>query len=217
VQADPRALLDRWREEGADRLDPVRFHFLDALARRTAGHSGQARRILDDRLAGLVEVFASDLERAVGRDGAAAAASHAGPHRAAPGPLAALVDHIAGHAAVDTDGPVANAVATWRASYPDLALVDDFREIWARVSTERQLRQSMAQVPQNPGPLNSSHLVHRSLSAMRELSPGYLRQFLSYLDALSWMDRMNGGGAVAGGKEAPRATGARKGARGKAR
>ena len=43
-------MLDAWREQGADRLDPVRFHFIEALERRAAGHSGEARRILDDRV-----------------------------------------------------------------------------------------------------------------------------------------------------------------------
>ncbi len=51
---------------------------------------------------------------------------------------------------------------------------------------------------------------------MRELSPGYLQQFLSYVDALSWMEQMNGGGALTD-KDAPRAGRARKHARGKAR
>lgn len=45
-----RAMLDAWRARGADRLDPVRFHVIAALDRRAAGHSGEARRILDARL-----------------------------------------------------------------------------------------------------------------------------------------------------------------------
>ena len=51
---------------------------------------------------------------------------------------------------------------------------------------------------------------------MRELSPGYLQQFLSYVDALSWMEQMNGGAAPTG-KDAPRGGNAGKSARGKAR
>jgi hypothetical protein len=84
-----------------------------------------------------------------------------------------------------------------------LPVLDDFREMWSKISTERQLRQSLAQVPGNAGPLNSSSLVHRSLSLMHELSPGYLRQFLSYVDALSWMEQM--AGSIPAGKHAPRA------------
>jgi hypothetical protein len=52
------------------------------------------------------------------------------------------------------------------------------------------MRQSQAGVPENAGPLNTNHL-HRSLSLMREVSPGYLEQFLSYVDALSWLEGMH--------------------------
>ena len=84
------------------------------------------------------------------------------------------------------------------ASYPELPALDYFREVWSKVRTEKQMRQSLEQVPGNAGPLNSSSLVHRALSLMREVSPGYLKQFLSYVDALSWMEQMNGGDAPAG-------------------
>ncbi len=124
------------------------------------------------------------------------------------------------HAPADSDGPAAGNTAPPAMprppSYPKLEMLDYFREIWTKVSTERQLRQSLAQVPGNAGPLNSSSLVHRSLSLMRELSPGYLQQFLSYVDALSWMEQMNGGAALAD-KDAPRSGSDRKSARGKPR
>jgi hypothetical protein len=47
----------------------------------------------------------------------------------------------------------------------------------------------LATVPKNAGPLNSHHLVHQSLTLMRELSPEYLTQFVSYVETLSWLDR----------------------------
>ncbi|MFP4906442.1 DUF2894 domain-containing protein, partial [Paraburkholderia sp. BR14261] len=50
-----RALLDAWRARGADQLDPVRFHFIEALERRAAAHAGEARRLLDARLAQLLK------------------------------------------------------------------------------------------------------------------------------------------------------------------
>ena len=51
---------------------------------------------------------------------------------------------------------------------------------------------------------------------MREVSPGYLQQFLSYTDALMWMEQMTAAAAPPA-KEAPRAGAAKKAARGKAR
>src|SRR5580692_2676647 len=69
VTARALATLDAWREQGADRLDAVRFHFMAALARRAAGQSGVARQILDDRLAGLLDAYAAKIERAAVADG----------------------------------------------------------------------------------------------------------------------------------------------------
>jgi hypothetical protein len=210
-----RATLDAWRACGADRLDPVRFHFIEALARRAAGHSGEARRILDDRLAGLLEAYGGQIERSESSTDDADALRRADrtaslPDEPAQATLKSLVDSIASQHALATNG--------WprSASYPELAELDYFREVWSKVRTEKQMRQSLEQVPGNAGPLNSSSLVHRALSLMREVSPGYLKQFLSYVDALSWMEQINGATAPVG-KEAPRAGTPGKSARGKAR
>ncbi|KVO34628.1 hypothetical protein WT67_32030 [Burkholderia stagnalis] len=202
-------MLDAWREQGADRLDPVRFHLMDALARRAAGHDGDTRRLLDARLATLLAGYADIVER--GAPNAADVGIPPGePARGEPasgeparGALAALVAQLARDAQADRAGI-------------DPAMIEFFRETWSKVRTEKQYRQALDQVPRNAGPLNSSSLVHRSLSLMRDLSPGYLQQFLSYVDALSWLEDLMGGGAQAE-KEAPRAKGAKKAARGKTR
>ncbi|WP_088501626.1 DUF2894 domain-containing protein [Burkholderia ubonensis] len=194
-----RAMLDAWRASGADRLDPVRFHRIDALERRAAGHDGDARRLLDARLDRLLAGYAGDVERA----GDANEPDDVAQARPASGALAGLVTHIARDAQADRAGI-------------DPALIEYFRETWSKVRTEKQYRQALDQVPRNAGPLNSSSLVHRSLSLMRDLSPGYLQQFLSYVDALAWLEDLAGGGAQAE-KEAPRAKGVKKGARSKAR
>ncbi|RQQ13153.1 DUF2894 domain-containing protein [Burkholderia stagnalis] len=204
-----RAMLDAWREQGADRLDPVRFHLMDALARRAAGHDGDTRRLLDARLATLLAGYADIVERGapnaadVGIPPGEPARGEPAPGEPARGALAALVTQLARDAQADRAGI-------------DPAMIEFFRETWSKVSTEKQYRQALDQVPRNAGPLNSSSLVHRSLSLMRDLSPGYLQQFLSYVDALSWLEDLMGGGAQAE-KEAPRAKGAKKAARGKTR
>ncbi|RQV05275.1 DUF2894 domain-containing protein [Burkholderia cenocepacia] len=202
-----RAMLDAWREQGADRLDPVGFHRIDALERRAAALDGVARALLDARLATLIDGFAKRVARAdddaeVTREETVQAATGA-PAR---GALAALVEGLARDAQADRRGL-------------DPELVDYFRTMWSKVRTEQQYRQSLAQVPRNAGPLNSNSLVHRSLATMRELSPEYLQQFLSYVDALAWLEDLAGGGAQPE-KEAPRAKAAkpaRKTTRAKAR
>ncbi|VWD02412.1 hypothetical protein BLA18112_04083 [Burkholderia lata] len=193
-----RATLDAWREQGADRLDPVRFHRIDALERRAAALEGDARALLDARLATLLEGFAEVVARA-GETAAAGGAADV-PAR---GALAALVERLARDAQADRRGL-------------DPELVDYFRTMWSKVRTEQQYRQSLDQVPRNAGPLNSNSLVHRSLATMRELSPAYLQQFMSYVDALAWLEDLAGGGAQPE-KEAPRAKAVKKGTRSKSR
>jgi hypothetical protein len=210
------AVLDAWRERGADQLDPVRFHFIEALDRRAAGYSGEARRILDEKLSKLLEAYANDLERAACNAGDAGnAVSLREPSR---GALAELIDHIGIARCVppNGNGRVMGGASSRSAFPPESEMLDYFRETWFKVRTEKQLRQSLDQVPGNAGPLNSSRLVHRSLSLMRELSPDYLQQFMSYLDALSWMEQIADSSALAR-KDAPRGDTTRKGARSRRR
>nr|WP_249170713.1 DUF2894 domain-containing protein [Burkholderia vietnamiensis] len=184
-------MLDAWREQRADRLDPVRFHRLDALARRTAALDGDARALLDARLATLLDAFAAIVARASEDVNASATAT-----AAARGALAGLVARLARDAQADRRGI-------------DPELIDYFRATWSKVRTEQQYRQSLDQVPRNAGPLNSNSLVHRSLATMRELSPDYLQQFLSYIDALAWLEDLAGGPPP--DKDAPRAKAAKSG------
>ncbi|MFL6666912.1 MAG: DUF2894 domain-containing protein [Burkholderia ambifaria] len=189
-----RATLDAWREQGADRLDPVRFHRLDALEKRAAAFDGDARALLDARLATLLEGFAQIVAR-VGEAAAASETAQASAQAPARGALGGLVEQLARDAQADRRGV-------------DPELIDYFRTMWSKVRTEQQYRQSLDQVPRNAGPLNSNSLVHRSLATMRELSPEYLQQFLSYIDALAWLEDLAGGGAQPD-KEAPRAKAAK--------
>ncbi|WP_321946295.1 DUF2894 domain-containing protein [Paraburkholderia sp. J10-1] len=197
---DARALLDAWRARGADQLDPVRFHLIEALERRAAAHAGDARRLIDARLAQLLDAFADDLAREDSK------ITHTLRDETARSELGRLVDSLA---RAEPAQP-----ATRVRHEPDPELVEYFRQTWSRVRSEKQLRQSLDQVPRNAGPLNSSSLVHRALSLMREVSPGYLQQFLAYADALSWLEQLNASvGVAAPVKEPPRATAAKKGAR----
>ncbi|WP_196217350.1 DUF2894 domain-containing protein [Burkholderia pseudomallei] len=247
VAARAQHTLDAWRERGADRLDPVRFRFIDALRRRAAAHGGDARRLLDARLAALIDAYAADLRRAESNGDACECAgapapaptpapapasstspaptptapsttttspAASSPAEPARGPLAALLDYIGSRerptasAPDETRAAPASSTASGRVALraaPEL--LDYFRETWSKLSADSQLRASLEQVPKNAGPLNSSSLVHRSLSLMRELSPEYLRQFLSYVDALSWLQQMNGDEAATGDEAARGAVG----------
>ena len=227
---DAQAVLDGWRDSGADQADPVRFRFLQAMAHRATGLDGLARRLLDEKLAGHLNVYAQLLDaEADANPGAEANAEPntepntpppAEPADDAPSALAGLLAYLADPGAAPgqnaADGAIWNRDALGlRDAYPDVQMLEYFRAVWSRVSADRQVRQSQQQVHKNAGPLNSNQLVHRALSLMRELSPGYLQQFLSYTDALMWMEQIHAATAPAP-KDAARGA-AKKTSRAKAR
>lgn len=178
--------IDAWRERGDHRFDPVRFHFIEVLARRAAAHGGDTRRMLDDKLARLLAAYGEDLERARCADGHAGGRIAASPPRPPRGMLGELVDQMARHASLHGD----------RAATSDIVL-KYFRSTWARLNVDRQLTQSLATVPKNAGPLNSHQLVHQSLTLMRDVSPEYLDRFMSYANALLSIHQVIGQSGVA--------------------
>jgi len=204
-----RAMLDAWREQNADRLDPLRFHAMEALERRAAKLEGEVRRLLDDKLSALIDSYAGDLQKAATADNTNSAQA------ASQGALVDLLEHIALSTATRNQILAAHNVTPPSSSYPTLETLVEFKKIWSAVRTGSQVRQSLEQVPENAGPLNSGALVHRSIGLMRDLSPGYLQQFLSYIDALSWVEQING--SISATSEAPRAASTRKRSKGKSR
>ena len=93
-----------------------------------------------------------------------------------------------------------------------------FKGTWARLRAEQRLRQALAQVPAKAGPLNSSHVINRTLQAMRDLSPEYLDAFMLNVDTLLWLEQASGAGnlmrraaTTAEGERRPSAPAVRKG------
>lgn len=168
--------LAAWRQRGADRLDPVRFRFIEAMARRAATHEGAARRLLDERVEQLLAAHGAALEKLEPPRKKMTPAAPAG------GGLADLLAHVAERTGV-AEGAARSAA--------DLKSLRYFRSTWSRLSADRRLNQSQAKVPENAGPLNSQHLVHRAITLMRDASPDYLNRLMSYVDTLSWIEQAN--------------------------
>lgn len=175
---DPR--LAALRARGADRFDPVRFRFCEALARRAAVHGGEARLLLDRKLAQSLADLGARHDRV--RLGGAPAPGLDPVARS--GSLAELVRLL--------DGPVAVRAGSGMGSAPpqpgELRALRDARSTWARLSVDRQLNRSLAKAPANAGPLNSHALALRALQLMHSLSPAYLERFMTHVDALLWLD-----------------------------
>jgi len=174
-------------------MSRVRFQRIDALERRAARHDGEVRRLLDARLDELIAAYAADLE--TGASALATRDDDAVAEAPASDAISSLVGYIAEQAALRDE--IAADDATPRPAFPELAALDDFRRLWSAVRVENQTRVSLEQVPTDAGPLNSGALVHRSLTLMREVSPGYLQHFMAYVDALTWLERMSDDGVLA--------------------
>lgn len=171
------AAISALRQQGAMRLDPLRFAYLQAFARRTAAHHGAARKLLDRRLHSALDAMASRLSAAPAR------ASQPSVHKPLS-PLASLVQQVDQQSFAPAWAPAATAARP----VAELKALRHFRSSWARLGVDQQLSRTQAKAPVNAGPLNSQRVVLRSLQAMRKLSPAYLGQFMGYLDTLAWLD-----------------------------
>jgi hypothetical protein len=195
--ADIRSLLDAWRGQGADRADPLRFGVIAALAQRADRHDGAVRKLLQDRLKVLVDSYTSAI---AGMDAVSKAAEMPSADEArlpASGPLKDLLDHLGASQGPPGLRPDADSVATASPPTPaPLPVLDEFQQLWSRIRTDSQLRQSLDSAPEDAGPLHSSSLLHRAMTLMHEAAPGYLQHFIAYADALSWMEQLQEDGVL---------------------
>jgi hypothetical protein len=191
--ADLQAKLEVLRASGGPERDPIRFAYLNALARRAATQPEYIRQSLNEKISAAASKLA-----------ARPTVAPTAPHRKnTTSPLANLLAYISqqAHAQPETlpinDPTVANRnfqqnsqnVSTGRISQaPELRSVTFFHNTWSKLSTEQQLTETLAQAPENAGPMNSQHLVLRSLQIMNEISPDYLQGFMSYIDTLIWLE-----------------------------
>ena len=202
--------LETLRDDGADRFDPVRWRFIEALARRGQQHQGEARRIINGKLAETLTNYRQRFEQAQNeaRD-TVARISEQNPEAGGElqrlfaeadfgainrfvaslenrhSPLAELTRHLAQLSPEGADDHPAQAPG----ARGELKAIRQFRQTWSKLAVDKQLAQAIEQAPDNAGPLNSHMLVLRSLALMRDISPDYLSRFMSYVDTLLWLDQ----------------------------
>lgn len=197
MPASTAAALAALRERGAAQHDPVRYGFIEALARRTEAQQGAARQLLDRKLAQAISALAA---RCAEPSAAATGATKPSPPSSL---LAGLLAELAQDVTHAPHAPPAAMAApdASRGESPSPADSDElkalryFRADWARLSVEQQLAEALANGPENAGPLNPHRLVLRALERMRALSPDYLHRFMTYVDALRWLEHADKAGA----------------------
>jgi hypothetical protein len=175
--------IDALRARGAARLEPVRFHFLESLARRLPTQTAGVHAVLHEKL----QAALADCEQRVSRVPLQPVQPARPPaRRAAPaGPLAELTQQLRAAAG-------ARATGAFGGAEPDaneLASAQRFGLSWSHARTLDRVAQALDRKPAQSGPLNSHALVLQSLAIMRDLSPDYLRRFVIYVESLQWLEQ----------------------------
>ncbi|WP_433853060.1 DUF2894 domain-containing protein [Stenotrophomonas nitritireducens] len=189
--ADVHARLEAWRRQGAERIDPVRFALMTALAQRAARYGGAVRQRLDARLQVLADAYAALPARTP---------VEASPRGVGDGPLKQLLEQLGNGPRPDASMPAAIPLPVGesgeRTPAADIAapmpVLDEFQQLWTRIRIDGLLRQCLDGLPEDAGPLHSSVLTYRAMALMREVCPDYLQHFVAYTDALSWLEQLCG-------------------------
>ena len=188
--------IDALRRAGASQFDPVRFRYLEALAVRLMTQQDKVKRILEAKLTAALASFSQHFEQA--QDAATKPVTGMQAELAAGGAISDLLRYLAQHSPEHDCGNQDESAA----SRPVLKTIRHFRNDWAKLSAGKQVNQALEQGPENAGPLNSHLLVLRSLALMREISPDYLKRFMSYADTLLCLDQDDRKRHVSGKKTA---------------
>lgn len=187
------ARVAAWRAQAPGHA-PLRLGLIEALARRTAQQAGPARAVLEARLAALLAEHQAEFPAEL----ASALPSPSAPAPRAPSGLAELVAQLGGAvpslpAAAAGDGAEpALGPAGAAAAPPELKTVRYFRSTWQRLGVRQRLVQSLAQVPDNAGPLNTQRLLHQALLLMDEHSPEALQHLVTQVETLLWLEQASG-------------------------
>lgn len=162
---------------GAADVDLQALVRLEATVRRGQRQDPAVQCWLAARLAGALAALQAQVEGAVS------------PRHGGPTPDAEARAHVR---------LVPDRVAQLRALHQgqggELRTAQQLRPTLARLRVQRQLARAQARQPENPGPLNSEHLLVRALQQMQTLAPAYLASFITQMETLLWLDTARGAG-----------------------
>ena len=164
------------REAGMHTRDPVGWHYLQTLSSRTTAQTGAAQALLEEKLGLAIDAFEAGAYQA-------APACRSKPTVASP--LAQLLQDMQENRPLPS-APAAQAGSAAPASRlpAESPTIRQFRRQLHSIGVQKQVRQAVAQAPQNAGPINSHMLTLRALVLLRDLSPHYLERLMTQVDTL---------------------------------
>lgn len=206
------ALIAELYRAGAGQVDPVRLHYIEALARRASRQQENVTRLLHIKLVQVISALTERVEQAR-RDASCrvtrnvqrypqAADELRQLHAAGDGKgVQQLIDRMKTLEHGSSLGTLVRQLEHDAGAYADggaqgetgprseLKIIRNFRHTWAKLSVDKQVTQALKKAPENAGPINSHMLVLRSLAMMRDISPDYLNRFMLYTDSLLCLDQ----------------------------
>ncbi len=207
-----RAAVTALRDSGADRFNPVRFRYIQALATRSREQAGPVASLLEKKAWEALQVY----QAAYAGERADVRALLEGAGEQQPQIRAQLADlfqsgdfkaarRLAGRP--DTSEAVAALASLTREleSSPngstvgtgcertEMKALRHHRETLRRQYAERLLYSALRDAPDDAGPLNPRKLALRSLHIMLDTSPACLGHFVSYLETLYWLEQHKDG------------------------
>jgi hypothetical protein len=187
----------------------LRQRHIQALQRRAGQHDGAVRQLIEARLQAL---RAAEAEATGQAPAPRAAVRLEGPAPRRAGLLAELLAHIEAQGAA---GPRSPAGAPAPAPTTSLAALDpparhpgvrtrprelkalrDHAPAWAGLRMQQRVRQALAAVPPQAGPLNTQRLLHETLCRLQAASPAYLQRLVAQVETLLWLEQQAQGAAL---------------------
>ena len=189
--------LEDLHNAGAEQVDPVRFCYLEALARRL-----RAKGLQDTRHWLKLDRAVADFQANCESPARCSQTIATSP----PSPLSALLDRL--NQTADTPATelrsaleqlVFGAPEEGSESAQPGATAGTPRPLKAmsRVKTDRsvralqdRIRHAIEHAPKDAGPINAHRLVSRAIAEMQKLSPEYLDRFVNYTDTLMALEKL---------------------------
>ena len=185
AKASLAAAIAALKAQGAERREPTRLRYIEALARRAHDLAPAVRH----RLVGRLDEAITDCQQRLALPEIDSLVVSVEP---SINPLRDLLAYIAQQPAnslTASDSPPPDSPRLTSSPPDELKSLSYFRETWSQLSVEQQLAQALAQLPDNAGPLNAHRLILQSLQRMRETAPDHLQRYLSYVDTLLWLEQ----------------------------
>ncbi|MBU3897365.1 MAG: DUF2894 domain-containing protein [Gammaproteobacteria bacterium] len=206
------AVISSFRKAGAHQIEPLEFHYIEALANRLNALPCSVKRILEGKLALALTAFGERFEQAkLDAKNAIVQSAQSHPQAAADlqrlflagdfkavrrliatplgsgrqAPMGDLAREVAGRSSEHADGRLYLPAGS-RCEHNS---VQYFRDTWSKLGAAKQLTQALGRAPKNAGPINSHGVVLRSLVLMRDISPDYLNRFMSHVNALLCLEQ----------------------------